>query len=1277
MINVFRNIDGIETTVTALSLRQASHHSTIMNADELTINTVVSSPLTIEDGDYIYYNGLKYTTNRTPEYTKNSDVEYQYSFVFEHPFYRLLDKLFTYKLTGSPVFSLTGKLADFVDLIVWNMNYHSADNPLGVDSGWSNGVIIDTDYLNLSFSSISCRDALTQVATAFNAEFFFSENGKTINFVDHIENETGLVFSQGLGNGLYSITQQNVDTKDTITRVYPVGGNKNVPNANADADGYLKLPEIYLQNNTDFKRVVEKRVVFEDIYPHFVGNIESVSGTDNISFICSAIDFDLNAIAVGSNARINFLTGSLMGIAFQFSFDYTTKKVTLIAQNDDTALDNNDGTKPQVPRALKKAVVGDKFNFTGVVMPSSYVTTAINKLRTKATSWLDFYSRKRVKFTLEIDHRWMRGKQELATGDLITVEIPEKSISKTIRITEITKDLYDGKLSATVSNYLDENWEKKVEGAISSLQTTVSGGTYGAGVDILQRYDERPLSDRNVMSSLRSEKNFLRKDAVDTAAEYIHFKKGMDALDFVQDKFAGSGAGIYKDEQGNSVMEVDKLSVRKEAWFNEIIINQIRFQGGIVVYSAATMEVLSIVDGGSYIQASFDTKNGQVSNQFAVDDQIRCQRFSGGSVIKYYMSRVTSVGTDYIRLSKSDIDGTLNVQVGDQLVQFGNRTNTARQSLIEVNVLDGGKQTFYQGVNSYSLTNKNYLELGRVLVDGTWRNMIRSFGGAYLGNRDLSSYIQYNETSGEVEIKANVQFKSTSGTYKSIASIDDGLADITSDNKLTPNEKQQLKREWDSIYNEYTIISQRGQDIYGNSDDYDDAYWYLNEYISPLLADLTTTSTITDSELRARFNLYYLRREQIINNIQRTIDAQSKAADYLQLALTGSTDISGGLVGTNVILLKTLAGVISGGMSGLASDPVGFWTGGTYAQAVADAAKAFKSAMDSGALDKKDGSGHRAKGNLAWDTAGDVFVRGLLEVLSGGKIGNFDIIAGRVAGKDSNGIERVSLGVDSIPVSPSLLASQYIVAYDYSSHDDITGVLSNSSESQQSTGFTNYVEHTFQITTATYIQFATGFGFDEFDSPGSVVSSNVTVDAQIYLNGVLKGVASEQTPFWVNGAGTVTVKERLNITAILQPNSSTGYKFIVAGYGWGKYQESTSKSAIGKNGLFSFWNTGKYFYFSEEFGGEARGHWDIPAGLGGASINGSGGVSAWWGKIDSAGKVAKSGSNYTITHNIGDTNYSIILTPISTNVAYFSSKNANTIVVTCSSGFDFVLIRTV
>lgn len=72
---------------------------------------------------------------------------------------------------------------------------------------------------------------------------------------------------------------------------------------------------------------------------------------------------------------------------------------------------------------------------------------------------------------------------------------------------------------------------------------------------------------------------------------------------------------------------------------------------------------------------------------------------------------------------------------------------------------------------------------------------------------------------------------------------------------------------------------------------------------------------------------------------QEDIDAKIAEAEYLKTAMQGSTKVLGGLVATNVLTMEDTAGTIRGGMSGLANDNVGLWTGGTYAEAIAATAK--------------------------------------------------------------------------------------------------------------------------------------------------------------------------------------------------------------------------------------------------------------------------------------------------------------------------------------------------
>ncbi len=66
---------------------------------------------------------------------------------------------------------------------------------------------------------------------------------------------------------------------------------------------------------------------------------------------------------------------------------------------------------------------------------------------------------------------------------------------------------------------------------------------------------------------------------------------------------------------------------------------------------------------------------------------------------------------------------------------------------------------------------------------------------------------------------------------------------------------------------------------------------------------------------------------------------ETRALDYLKAALQGSTDVAGGLLMTNVLMLKNEKNKVTAGMSGLtgtSTDPekVLLWGGGTYAEAL-------------------------------------------------------------------------------------------------------------------------------------------------------------------------------------------------------------------------------------------------------------------------------------------------------------------------------------------------------
>lgn len=480
------------------------------------------------------------------------------------------------------------------------------------------------------------------------------------------------------------------------------------------------LPEKYLENFSETNRAVEKKIVFDDIHPSFTGFVENPTGENYREFICRDIDFNIDELAIGDDARINFLTGNLMGKSFEFKWDNSNKKITLIYQEDELApIDPETQSRPLIPSAAKHLRGGEEFNFTGIRLGEAYKQAAISKLREKATDWLAFNSQKRVKFTLDVDYRYMREKGGLECGDLITVSIPSRNISRIIRIVSTEKNLKTGKLSCVVSNYLTEKWEDKIEGQISSMQATINGGGGNGSVTVLEKYDERPFTDKNVLSSLRTLKeiaeNAVSKKLNDTAAGLITFLKGIKLGDFVQGKsganiddlgnaefltavirellrstkfvdgLIGEGWQIWIDQlTGLSHLTIDKATIRQSLVALELLIQKVRSIGGQFIVSAANGKIKDVIRQGNNYRIVFEQESG-----FVAHDLMRCA-VTGGKKLKAYWVEVASVIAGGVLVPVSEFGG-VKPEAGDECVLMGNTETPLRQNLISIAATEDGQ----------------------------------------------------------------------------------------------------------------------------------------------------------------------------------------------------------------------------------------------------------------------------------------------------------------------------------------------------------------------------------------------------------------------------------------------------------------------------------------------------------------------------------------------------------------------------------------------------------
>ena len=256
-----------------------------------------------------------------------------------------------------------------------------------------------------------------------------------------------------------------------------------------------------------------------------------------------------------------------------------------------------------------------------------------------------------------------------------------------------------------------------VKGTISQLKEDVnnilSGNFSGGGLNATQ------ISEliKNYVDP-----RFLRKNIPDTAQEVITFLKGIEfGDDFVKDS---SGAGIYKDDNGQWHVDTDYIHARKKLTAEEVEVMKTSHIKGKVVNSAGGFVISRIEKITGAWRCYFvqqDSEGRRVYNSMRKNDLALCETFNlidaGGQLSNHYWyRRVTDVGTDYVDIADNTkaedyASGSDVPQVGDEVVQLGHLTDEERQSAIIQSAAGEGAPYFkiIKGINSFTLPDPIFL----------------------------------------------------------------------------------------------------------------------------------------------------------------------------------------------------------------------------------------------------------------------------------------------------------------------------------------------------------------------------------------------------------------------------------------------------------------------------------------------------------------------------------------------------------------------------------------
>ena len=228
---------------------------------------------------------------------------------------------------------------------------------------------------------------------------------------------------------------------------------------------------------------------------------------------------------------------------------------------------------------------------------------------------------------------------------------------------------------------------------------------------------------------------FIRKDKEDVAQEIITFLKGLVSNLIQSEGFSpgefGSGF-VLRNDEGGSYLEIDRLLVRRIAYFVELVIKSLKHVGGSLVLSPASMVCSKVEEYDAYYRCYFEhEREGRfIYQEFVPGDQARAQEFNVKEGVnqnvasRFYWRLVIAVGDNYIDLSKSDAAvGSVAPQAGDDIVLLGNRDDVTRQNAIILSTIgdDAPSIKQYKGINSYSTEGKEITIISSVLNSFTGR----------------------------------------------------------------------------------------------------------------------------------------------------------------------------------------------------------------------------------------------------------------------------------------------------------------------------------------------------------------------------------------------------------------------------------------------------------------------------------------------------------------------------------------------------------------------------
>lgn len=413
----------------------------LMKEDYVRLVFSTKEKINIRLGDYINTDwGTFYVSKPQKGAYNKSTGGYDYDIQFDAPHYRWNNKLYKFEPNNNrneASWSLTDTLRNHMAVFLRNLTHHGWNYTVDSNSYQVEGV---DKAVFIEFSNKYILDALTQIAEAFNVEWWITDN---IIHLGKAEYGNAINFEEGVN--VEEMTAEKTQGQ-YITRLYAFGAARNLPPDYRKNDEQVLLngvvqkrvmmpastPYVDIEQNLAADEIVEGIVFFDDVFPRTEATITEVTEiekpvnesdstteatTDNVEqdeeqemakfyrIKTGAYVFSKDYILAGQTLQMQFTSGRLNGMIFDVAFnpEGVSEKISAHGDNDERVevtnpaaqvfeIVRNDTYGLLLPNETLKPSYGDTFillgwDITKVENGMGLVTAAENEVLSRTRDY--------------------------------------------------------------------------------------------------------------------------------------------------------------------------------------------------------------------------------------------------------------------------------------------------------------------------------------------------------------------------------------------------------------------------------------------------------------------------------------------------------------------------------------------------------------------------------------------------------------------------------------------------------------------------------------------------------------------------------------------------------------------------------------------------------------------------------------------------------------------------------------------------------------------------